>query len=170
MRVRTVVAAATAGVTAVLLTACEGQPGAAAIVDGEVISQSYVATAQSDLVEQFPGVGPQIVVQMLVLAPFVHGVSADQGAALSMQDVRDSVTVNVGPEAADQLGDEAFEVLRADLALQQLFAENDQDAVITELQSRFAAAEIQVNPRYGRFSAEAGGIEAIQLDWIRYVE
>ncbi|GIG38650.1 hypothetical protein [Cellulomonas phragmiteti] len=154
-RVRVVAAAVVVGG---VLAGCAGQPGAAAVVDGRTITTAELATAYEQLTPIFNGAGPQDVLGVLITEPFAAQVAADEGVGVNdeqaMALLRQVAVQAVGEErgAALEFGPGAIAVARYSLAASALQDLPDAQGAAEAYQERVAAADIEVNPRYGEFT------------------
>jgi len=73
---RSMVGALVALVTAAVLSACAGQPGAAAVVDGTSIPTSDLQTALDELGPYVQGASPAAVLGVLIIEPTVSDMAA----------------------------------------------------------------------------------------------
>ncbi|UZN04317.1 hypothetical protein [Cellulomonas sp. S1-8] len=141
-----------------LLAGCSGQPGAAAVVDGRTITTAELATAYDELMPIFNGAGAQDVLGVLITEPFAAEVAAENGVGVNDEQALEllrSVAVQaLGEEegAALEFGPGAMAVGRYSLAASALQDLPDADAAAAEYQERVAAADIEVNPRFGEFT------------------
>lgn len=168
MRMRTAAAVVAAAVTATVMAGCSTYPGAAAVVDGRTISQSYLDEAQQDLATAFPGLGAQTVLTNLVVAPYLIEAAEVHGVAVSEDDARVAFgpqLAQVGVDAAD-LSDGAIAIMRAQLAAQNLQTLPEAMQVFTAFQADILAAEVTVNPRYGSFDIESRQVVSEPLPWL----
>ena len=145
-----VVGGALVAVTA--LSACSGQPGAAAVVDGTAISVADVQTATTELAPLYQGVTQTAVLQVLIHEHAVEVFAAEQGVGVNDQQAADALS-GIGAQlpavgertySAPSLAVERY--LMATKALQGLATAN---AILPELQTRLAAQKIEVSPRFG---------------------
>lgn len=158
-----------AGVLAVaaLLGACSGQPGAAAVVDGTAISTDEVQTASTELGPYFDGATPTNVLAVLLQAPVVDRLAADNGVGVSDEQAQaalDTQAQAIGRDT-ETFSDAALSVVRYSLAVTALQALPDAADIVTELTEQVAAQDIQVSPRYGDIGAD-NMLVAPSFPWI----
>lgn len=165
-RLRTAMVAAVL-VLAAGLAGCSGTPGAAAVVDGEQISEATLAQTVADL-GQFTDVPPQTALQELILSPFIEEAAAANGFGVSDQEGRafmEDAATRAGADAADlELGPGALLLGRrfaAQAKAQEAGRVTEVEAAATEL---IRAADVEVSPRYGRW--EDLGITYISRPWL----
>ncbi len=146
--------------TALSLTACSGPAptDAAAVVKGHSISVSEVQKAAADIKISIGGdgtVSEPIVLEMLVLDPFLQDLATKYNLSVSADDVKKGFS---GKPANPSKG--AIDAMHANMILsklQQLDATKAQQAT-TDLKAALQDAKpgtIVVNPRYGSFDAHA---------------
>ena len=161
----------TAGVAlAIALGGCAGQPGTAAVVDGERISQAQVEAVHTDLVEVFQGVtGPQVL-QSLIIAPFVLDAAQAEGVAVSDEQARtflQDTATQAGADAGTEFSDASVELLRSDLSLQGIQSLGNAAEVMAGIETAIAEADVELSPRYGSgFDLAGGGIAPLATPWI----
>ncbi|TQL01425.1 hypothetical protein FBY24_0475 [Cellulomonas sp. SLBN-39] len=154
-----------------LLAGCAGQPGAAALVDGQEISTARLAAATDELTPLFPEVSAQEVLGVLVLEPFVREVAQDNGVGPSDEEARallEGVAAQqLGEEAAAglELSETALAVGRYSLAASGLQEVADPEGAIADFQARVEEADIEINPRFGSF-ADLGVVAPTAPEWV----
>lgn len=162
------IAAATllAGLT---LSGCSAHPGAAAVVDGEQISQHEVSRAVTD----FAAVtGQQVdaaaMLSTLIVAPVLIEVGAQHDLAVSDEEAVDLLdrqaesTGTTAPE--DGYGDGVIQLAKMTLVNSNLSALPNAAQVVEEVNARIMGADVEVSPRYGEF--DGGSITPEALPWI----
>ncbi|MBF0688965.1 MAG: hypothetical protein IR158_14515 [Cellulomonas sp.] len=141
-----------------LLAGCSGQPGAAAVVDGRTITTAELAATQEELAPIFAGARAQDVLGVLITEPFALEVAADEGVGVNDEEARELLrTVSVqalGEEegSAREFGPGSLAVARYSLATAALQDLPGAQAAADRYQERVAAADIEVNPRFGEFT------------------
>jgi len=165
-RLRTAMVAA-AMVLAAGLAGCSGTPGAAAVVDGEPISETTLAQTVSDL-GQITDLPPQSVLQELIISPFLIEAATEAGFGTSEEEALaflDDAAANAGVDPAGlEFGPGALLLGRrfaAQAKAQEAGRVNDVEAAATDL---IRAADVEVSPRYGRW--EDLGITYISRPWL----
>jgi hypothetical protein len=158
--VRTAGPAALLLAAAVLLTGCGGQrPGAAAVVDGRVISDDD-AQQVAQQISTVPGVQqkltPADTLVSLILAPFVIDEAQKDGKGISEDQARAAVKEIKNPTPA------TLEFVRTSLAANAL-SEQARTAVLSEV----GKAKITVNPRYGTLDRKQLTLKAPAPNWIK---
>jgi hypothetical protein len=134
------------------LSACSGQPGAAAVVDGTAISVADVQTATSELTPLYQGVTPTAVLQVLIDEKTVSAFASAQGVGVSPAQAADELAAIAAQASltgkrtysAGTLAVERY--LLATKALQGLASSA---TVLPELQQEIAAEKVQVSTRFG---------------------
>ena len=141
-----------------LLAGCAGQPGTAAVVDGRAITTAELATAYEQLEPIFNGAGAQDVLGVLITEPFAAQVAAEKGVGVNddeaLELLRSVAVQSLGEEKGKALefGPGAIAVGRYSLAASALQGLEDAQAAAEDYQGRVAAADIEVNPRFGEFT------------------
>lgn len=174
---RTRAAAVAVAVLAVVgMTAgCSERPGVAAVVDGHEITQAELdsAAAQIGLLTEQPNGAPvdaSIVLGFIAEAGPTTAVAEKHGVPVSDDDIRkvvDGVIKDASLDLeADALTPETLDAVRFLIARQGLANLRD-DSVAAELSAAYAAADIDVNPRFGTWNARTGVVDkAGSADWI----
>lgn len=153
---------------AALLGACSAPaPGAAASVDGEVISQGAVASVVEELSPylQQP-LTPIGAVSELIAAPVYVDVAADAGLGVSdeqAEEVLGGLAAQLGVEGV-RYSDDTLLVARSLLARTAIQSDADADDLMGEVSERLSALDVTVSPRYGTW--DAGTITPITPPWI----
>ena len=153
-------------VAALGLAACAGQPGAAATVDGEAISEAELAQTVADWTQLAPAT-PATVLQELVISPFVIEAAAAAGVGASEEDGREvllAAAEDAGVDPADLHIGPGLLLIGQRFAAQDAALEASKGRVIEEAATTaIRDAEIQVNPRYGAW--EDLGVVAVRPPW-----
>ncbi|TDE93963.1 hypothetical protein EXU48_10900 [Occultella glacieicola] len=156
-------------VGALALSACSINPGAAAVVDGNRITENVLATTDeqiSPMLTEDPE--PARVLQLLIAAPDLLQVTSENGIAYSDEQAREVLEATAaaqGVPVADYTED-TLRVTRMILAQGDLSQSPDGQAMLDDANARLASSEIVVSPRYGEWDAETNGIAAVTPDWI----
>ena len=145
---------------AVLLTGCGAQrPGAAAVVDGRVISVSD-AQQVAEQISTVPGIQqkltPADTLVSLILAPFVLDQAAKDGKGISEDQARVAVKEIKDPTPA------TLQFVRTSLAANAL-SEQARTAVLSEI----SKAKITVNPRFGTLDRTQLTLKAPAPNWMK---
>jgi len=158
---------AAAMVLAAGLAGCSGTPGAAAVVDGEPISEATLAQTVADL-GQITDLPPQTVLEELIISPFLVEAATEAGFGTSEEEARaflDDAATNAGLEPAGlEFGPGALllgQRFAAQAKAQEAGRVSDVEAVATQ---SVLAADVEVSPRYGRW--EDLGITYISRPWL----
>ncbi|NCT92611.1 hypothetical protein GXB85_16880 [Cellulomonas sp. APG4] len=153
-------------VVGALLAGCSAQPGTAAVVDGRTVSQDSLDRTVAELTPLLGEAVPRDVLVSLIAAPLYIEAAEESGVGVSTVEIRDQldqVAEQVGAETADW-SESTIELVRSSFAAQNLQGEDPEAfAAVTE---ELLAADITVNPRYGRFDHEAREIVPITWPWI----
>lgn len=167
VRPRRAVAAAAGLAVAGLLAACSGQPGAAAIVDGEEISAAELQDAVAEIGPFLQGSSPLTVLNVLVQTPAVDRVAAENGVAVSDEDA-DALLAQLAEQsgATDAtFGKGSRAVARFSLEITALQTLPNAEEAFTQLTEEVADADIEVSPRYAEIVGD-NEIVAPVRDWL----
>lgn len=152
-------ALALAGVLA--LSACAGTSSAetAAVVDGRVITEQQVRDATEQINGAFQPEQPITAGQALTLlirAPYINEAAVKAGRAQSESAARAAFN-----DYGEPVSDSTVEVLQAEASLQQI-----DDAARQSLTQQFAALDMTINPRYGRFDPAQAAVVLERPNWL----
>jgi hypothetical protein len=148
---------AAAAALALTVTGC-ATADTAAVVNGEVISESDAQQAAREINEAFKPEQPldtQGAVSSLIAAPVINGVAERVGKAESEATARSAMPDLSEPSQA------TIDLVRANFALQKM-SETERAEVIADLKK----ADITINPRYGAFDRDSGSFELARPNWI----
>ena len=138
------------------LTACSGQPGAAAVVDGQRISENDVAQTveiwQPLLQDRL---SPAAMLAPMIQAPVLLDVAAEHGIGASVDDA--TQYLNDRAEQAHVSPPEgALEVARMQIVVEMLNSGSvDPQQISADLTERLGELEVELSPRYGEWDPEA---------------
>lgn len=166
---RTVALALTVGLAAAALAGCSGQPGAAAVVDGTVITQAEVEQTYDELRPILADARPSVVLQALIQSPALIEAAADNGVGVSDDEAAallDTVMANAGLAADVEWGAGSLTIAKADLAGQNLSGLPDGAEIMAAAQASLGDVEVEVNPQYGQLATETGVLDPIAYPWI----
>lgn len=140
---------------AVALTACSGQPGAAAVVDGQVITSTEVQQVLDELGPYLQSATTSSVLTILVQEPAVAAVAEEHGVAVSDSDAEAALSQVAAADGIDgsDFSDASLTVAKFSVAYNQLTQLDDADAINDELIARVADLDVEVNPRFGTLDA-----------------
>lgn len=155
---------------AVLLSACSIRPGAAAVVDGRVISQNELETAQEEIAPLIPGgITPSDILAVLIATPIYVQAAADHGVGVSEADAKNVLVATAsraGLPTDRVYGTGALDMARLSLASSNLSTLDGAQAILAEVQADVAKQAVVVNPRYGTFDPTSGQVSLTEPDWI----
>jgi len=162
--------AAAALLAGLALGGCSANPGAAAVVDGQRISEEELARTVADFstVVGQPVEARQLL-GTLIVAPAILEVAADYGVAASDEEAAqllDGQLEAAGETPPEEYSDGVIQVAKVVIVNQQMMMAPDANAAIEEVNARIAEADIEVSPRYGEFDPAAGEVLADELPWI----
>lgn len=167
VRPRRAAAAAAGLAVAGLLAACSGQPGAAAVVDGEEISAAELQDTVAEIGPFLQGSSPLTVLNVLVQTPAVDRVAAENGVAASDQDA-DALLAQLAEQsgaAETSFGKGARAVARFSLEITALQTLPNAEQAFTQLTEAVADADIQVSPRYAELVGDNELVAPVR-DWL----
>ncbi|WP_066584951.1 hypothetical protein [Cellulomonas timonensis] len=167
VRPRRAAAAAAGLAVAGLLAGCSGQPGAAAVVDGEEISASELQDTVAEIGPFLQGSSPLSVLTVLVQTPAVDRVAAEYGVAASNEDadaLLDQLAAQSGMADAS-FGKGARAVARFSLEITALQALPNASEALVQLTEEVADADLEISPRYAEVVGE-NEIVAPVRDWL----
>ena len=162
--------AAVAVLAGLVVSGCGTHPGAAAVVDGQRISENEVARA----IEDFTAVTGQpvdapMMLGTLIVAPIMvdvaaqHGVAASDAEAAALLDEQAQLNDREAPEDYSQ---GVLQVATMTIVQQGLAQASDPEGVVNEITERINSADVEVSPRYGTFDPSGGQIATEPLPWI----
>ena len=138
--------------TALMLSSCTGQPGAAVVVDGTGIPVSDVTTAYDELKPIYQGIGVDSVVGAFIDEPVITEMAKEQGVAPSAEQAEAVLVTDAqgaDPKAQPTFSAPSLVVGSYIAGYNALVAASDQATVDTELATRRAELDVEVNPRFG---------------------
>lgn len=161
--------AASALLAAGLLSGCVGQPGTAAIVDGERITVEQVDEAMAlgpffqDQLTPSNALATLIESRAAITVAAEHGVGVSQDEAAAFLD-------EIGAEFIAQDGDytdPVLDIVRMSVISQELGQAPNGQAIVEEIgEYMLETADIEFNPRYGEWDSDQGGLVDGFSDWI----
>ena len=156
------------------LTACSAHPGAAAVVDGQRISEQTLADS-SQALQPFlqTQLAPTTMLSSMIQAPVILEVAAAHGFSASADDAEaylDSIAEQSDVDAPETFPDGTLEVTRM-LMVTQMYTQSEADAegIQAEVTEQIADLDVSINPRYGEWDPEAGNgllIAQTTPDWL----
>lgn len=158
-------------VTAVLMVAlmgCTNTQGAAALVNGQTISQRDIATVIGELGPILEHPDPSAVLGWLINAKAVAPIAVDAGLALSDDEVVAFLKTHnlLPPDKAAALSAVSRDVVRGIMQRQHLSASPQAAKYLQELHAVLASNAIVVNPRYGMMNPQSGFIVPQTPPWL----
>ncbi|HEY0216742.1 MAG TPA: hypothetical protein VGC57_10160 [Cellulomonas sp.] len=152
------------------LTACSGgQPGAAAVVDGDrVIPVSDVDSATRELADALSGVEPSTILGVLIQEPVFASFAEQEGVGVSEDQVDDQIATlqeQAGGDTGAELSESARTVVRYTLEVAALQNLPDIDTVAPDVNAALGALDVTISPRYGTVASD-GTIGTTSYDWI----
>lgn len=149
---RATVGALVALATALVLSSCAGEPGAAVVVDGTGIPVSDVTTAYDELRPIYQGIGADSVIGAFIDEPVITQMAEEQGVAPSAEQAEAALVADAqaaDPEAQPTFSAPALVVGTYIAGYRALVDASDQATVDKELAERRAELDVEVNPRFG---------------------
>lgn len=162
------------GVLVVGLSGCSGQPGAAAVVDGEAISVADLQRATLDLEPYLKNVSQSSVLMVLVATPVFDRAASAAGVGVSTQEAEDLLDqaaqaaqdAGTGSARTDPFSDAAVEVARFTLLQQNIQGLPDGQEVTAQITDELASLDAEINPRYGEADFATGSITPTAYPWL----
>ena len=160
--VRRVIAALVLGGALVTSGCGANEANQAAVVDGTVITETEVQTAQRQINATFPSANLTVsnVLSRLIQAPVVLSFAEEQGSPVSETVARSLYEQQEAWDGEDPARS-TVEVLRAELAIQGLQQSGAQVPV-----SEFETLRVRLNPRYGTFDPATASVATSMPAWI----
>ncbi|SEE96028.1 hypothetical protein [Ruania alba] len=173
-RTRRIVPPVVAVLSAALFAAgCAGEPGAAAVVNGETISESELAETTEALAPFLNAeVGPDLMLATMIQAPVLLDVAAEHGVAASVDETEtylDGLSAQAQVEAPESYPAGAIEVARFLIVSGELGQSPDAQAIGAAMNEQMAELDVEISPRYGSWDpelAEGSAIAPAQHDWL----
>jgi hypothetical protein len=150
---------AAVGLAAALAVSGCSAADTAAVVNGQVISESEAQLAARQINEAFSPQTPLDTpgaVSSLIAAPFINSVAKSVGKAESDSSARSAMPNVTDPAQA------TLDLVKANFALQKL-TDQEKQRVVSELKT----AHVTINPRYGAFDPDTASFEAPSQNWIK---
>ena len=155
---RVAAAAVTLAGGVALLTGCSGTPGAAAVVNGEVITSEDVRVAVDQLGSLYEQVNTVNVLSVLVQEPILMDVADEHGIGVSDEEAEvllNAAAENAGVDAPDEYAPSTLAIAKFAKANSKLQDADDAADISDEIAKRIGDADIEVNPRFGDFDADS---------------
>lgn len=150
---------------ALALAGCAQQPGTAAVVEGQRITESYLAATVADFA---PLTGSQVTpaetLQLLVQGPVLVDAASRHGVGVSDQQAEEFLAAVVESQG---IGDESdfsegmVLIAKMSLAGNSLATVPDSAAVFDQIAAEFADLGVTVNPRYGQWDPSGAIIPTV---------
>jgi hypothetical protein len=151
------------------LAGCAGQPGAAAVVDGTVISASDVEAALTELSPYYQGATTTNLLAVLVQEPTVVELAEEKGVGVSDDDAQallDRVVDQKVEGATATFTEPSMAVARYSIAYSNLEGLPDASDMGEEIDSRLRELDIEVNPRFASLQDGFHIAAPAPLPWI----
>lgn len=136
-----------------------GTADTAAVVNGQVISETEAQRAAREINEAFSPQTPLDTpgaVSSLIAAPIINEVASKVGKAESDSSARAAMPNISDPSQA------SLDLVKANFALQKL-SDQEKQQVLEQLKK----ADIKINPRYGSFDPDTASFEAPARNWLK---
>jgi hypothetical protein len=136
-----------------------GTADTAAVVNGQVISETEAQRAAREINEAFSPQTPLDTpgaVSSLIAAPIINEVASKVGKAESDSSARAAMPNISDPSQA------SLDLVKANFALQKL-SDQEKQQVLEQLKK----ADIKINPRYGSFDRDTASFEAPARNWLK---
>ncbi|MCB2177385.1 MAG: SurA N-terminal domain-containing protein [Actinomycetales bacterium] len=152
-----------------VLAGCSVRPGAAAVVDGHVISQDELARTHTELGPLFQNPSPAQVLTVLIIEPAVVKAAEDNGVGVSADQARTQLATwaaNAGLTDVPDYGPGTVAAARFQLASTALQNLSNASDVISAVTDEISKETVSVNPLYGAWDAKNAGVTALTFPWI----
>ncbi|MEE6273122.1 hypothetical protein [Georgenia wangjunii] len=152
------------------LAGCSANPGAAAVVDGERISEAFLSEAVRDfeLVTGQPTSAAAMISTLAVMPPIL-AVAEEAGIAVSTEQGAQLLDAQIeqagGTPPAEGYGEGVIQIAQMTLVNQQIQTSPDAMMISEEIARRVSEADIELNPRYGELTAD-GQLTAPSYPWL----
>lgn len=146
---------------------CANTLGAAAVVDGERITEAYLADTVADI-RPFSDAAPATVLAALISGPQWLAAAEDAGFVVTDDDGRavlETLAAERGLTVDGEAGPGLLTIARVTAAQDRANAAGQALEVSEAAQERASGIEIVVNPRYGEW-VEDQGIQDIVRPWL----
>ena len=152
---------------ALALAGCAPAPGTAAVVDGETITTAEVDEVLADLAPILATASASNVVSLLIISPSFLAAADAAGFGVTEDEGRLYIVANglVSEAEAAELSSGALEIVRFAVMQGSIASEADA-AVLDEAAIALQGAEVELNPRYGAWDAQALTVAAPDTPWI----
>jgi hypothetical protein len=154
-------------VAVALLAGCAPTSGAAAVVDGEPISEAQLADTVTQL-RAFSDVPARGVLQALIVSPFWVEAAGDIGVGASIDDARerlDALAADAGGEqASPEWGPGMLLIARVLVAQDRATQTGLGEELASAANGLVREADIEVDPRYGEWTSE--GVTPTTPEWL----
>jgi hypothetical protein len=152
------------------LSACSaaGPPGAAAVVDGEVVPESDVRTVVTELPPELTGGQPvpaSDVIAFFVVEDTVRRIAAEFTGVISTEQVEEQLAAQLEQQGAEvgTLSEPTLQLFATSAMLQQIQAT---DVAREEFEAAVEELDVEVNPRYGELTDGLAVVPA-EYEWLR---
>lgn len=152
-----------------VLTGCSVRPGAAAVVDGRVISQDELARTHTELGPLLQEPTPAQVLTVLVIEPIFVRAAEENGVGVSVDDARKLLDSSAQQNKVTDVPDwstGSVDVARFSLASSALQNLPNASDVMTTVNDEIAKQDVSINPLYGTWDASSEGVTALSFPWI----
>ncbi len=154
--------------TALAVSGCTAESGAAAVVEGEPIPVADVHAATDQLRPYLRDITPAGVLVVLIAEPAFQRAAEANGFGVSTQQTQDLLDqlASGGEGPAPEFGDAARTVARFTLLQQGLRDLPEGQQVLRDVTAELDELDVEVNPRYGELDFAAGGITPVVHPWL----
>lgn len=163
-------AAAAAALLGLTLAGCGANPGAAAVVNGQRITENELAAASADFaavtgepVEPAQMLGTLVVVPLILDVAQGLGVAATDDEAADLLDQQAEAVGVTPPEEPYSEG--VLDIARLAIVNQTLAASPAGMEAQAEIGAAIAEADVEVSPRYGEYDP-SGAVVPTAFPWI----
>lgn len=168
MRTRRAAGAALLVSIGLAASGCATPPGAAAVVDGEAISEAFLAETLADLAP-VTDAAPAGVLQELIVSQVIIDVAGDAGFAASDEEGRaflEDLATRVGAGTDIDAGPGVLLIARRGVVQDKVEAAGAITAVGTAAVEVLQGRDILVSPRYGTWDEVRLGVSSLDRPWL----
>jgi len=165
--------AATVLAAGIALSGCAGKPGAAAIVDGQTISEQALAQSgralQPFLQSQLT---PSSMLSSMIQADVFLQVASEHGMGISAEEARDyleNIAEQAGIDAPESYPEGTLDVTRMLMATQKLSTSQECATIQQEVVHELSEMDVSISPRYGTWDPEGSSgslVKEPSPDWL----
>lgn len=157
----------------IALSGCSGQPGAAAVVDGDTISEQALAQSGRALQPFLSNrLSPRSMLSSMIQADVFLPIAAEHGLAASPDEARDyldNIAQQADVTAPDTYPEGTLDVARMLMITQKMRTSDKAQVVQQEVADEVATLQVSISPRYGSWDPQGESGSLVQPpspDWL----